>query len=253
MSGEPRLKGRRALVTGANGGLGSAISRALAAAGASVALHARVRESARELHEAILAAGGVAEIVTGDVRTAEGAGSIVAQAVEALGGLDILVNNAGIMSTVPFLDLGEDEWREVIDTNLTGYFLVGQAAAREMTAAGRGAIINVSSTRQVQCWPGSLAYASSKGGIAMLTRSMALELAPLGIRVNSIAPGTFVTGLNRSYLLDPEFMQRRIATIPVGRYGEVEEVAGAVVFLASDEAAFVVGTSIGIDGGQTLW
>jgi NAD(P)-dependent dehydrogenase (short-subunit alcohol dehydrogenase family) len=253
MTDQPRLAGRRALVTGANGGLGSAIAKGLAAAGASVALHARQKESAAEVRDAIVGAGGVADIVTGDVRTGEGATSIVGQAVDLLGGLDILVNNAGIMSTKPFLELTEEEWRRVIDTNLTGYFLVGQAAARVMVDAGTGAIINVSSTRQVQSWPGSLAYASSKGGIAMLTRSMALELAPLGVRVNSIAPGTFVTGMNRDYLLDAEFKARRVATIPAGRYGENDEVAGAVVFLASDEASFVVGASVGIDGGQTLW
>jgi NAD(P)-dependent dehydrogenase (short-subunit alcohol dehydrogenase family) len=248
-----KLDGRFALVTGANGGLGSAIARGLAGAGAAVALHARKADSAAQLRDDIRASGGVAEIVTGDVRTGAGAASIVEQALEAIGDLDILVNNAGIMSMAPFLELGEEEWRSVIDTNLSGYFLVGQAAARHMVTNGRGAIVNVSSTRQVQSWPGSLAYASSKGGIAMLTRSMALELAPLGIRVNSIAPGTFVTGLNRAYLLEPEFQAKRLATIPVGRYGEIEEVAGAVVFLVSDEASFVVGASLGIDGGQTLW
>src|SRR5690606_10352613 len=108
-------------------------------------------------------------------------------------------------------------------------------------------------TRQTQSWPGSLAYATSKGGIAMLTRSMALELAPLGIRVNSIAPGTFETELNRHYLSEPGFKRERIGSIPAGRYGDVKEVVGAVVFLASDEASFVLGASIAIDGGQTLW
>jgi NAD(P)-dependent dehydrogenase (short-subunit alcohol dehydrogenase family) len=248
-----RLSGRRALVTGANGGLGSAIALGLAREGASVAVHVRDEAKGAETRDAILAEGGTAEIVVGEVGTGAGARSIVDQAVRALGGLDILVNNAGVMSTAGFLELDEADWRRVIDTNLTGYFLVGQAAARVMVAAGAGTIVNVSSTRQVQSWPGSIAYASSKGGIAMLTRSMALELAPLGVRVNSIAPGTFVTNLNRDYATDPDFKRARVATIPAGRYGETDEVVGAVVFLASDEASFTVGTSIVIDGGQSLW
>jgi len=248
-----RLQGKRALVTGANGGLGSAIAKGLALEGAEIALHARRSESAVELRDEIRAAGGTGEIVTGDVSIGADAESIVHQAVDVLGGIDILVNNAGVMSTQSFLEMTEQEWRRVIDTNLGGYFLVGQAAAKRMVKVGSGAIINVSSTRQTQSWPGSLAYASSKGGIAMLTRSMALELAPLGVRVNSITPGTFVTNLNRQYALDPEFQRRRIPSIPMGRYGETDEVVGGVVFLASDEASFVAGASIVIDGGQTLW
>jgi NAD(P)-dependent dehydrogenase (short-subunit alcohol dehydrogenase family) len=248
-----RLKGKRALVTGANGGICSAIALGLAREGALVALHSRSADAALELRNEIVENGGVAEIISGDVSVGAQAESMVARTVELFGGIDILVNNAGIMSTASFLDMPESEWRRVIDTNLTGYFLVGQAAARRMTAAGSGAIVNVSSTRQTQSWPGSLAYASSKGGIAMLTRSMALELAPLGVRVNSIAPGTFVTNLNRQYAEDPQFKSKRVATIPVGRYGETDEVVGAVIYLASDEASFVVGASLVIDGGQTLW
>jgi NAD(P)-dependent dehydrogenase (short-subunit alcohol dehydrogenase family) len=248
-----RLAGRRALVTGANGGLGSAIALGLARAGAAVAVHSRRAEAGDVVRDAIRASGGVAETVTGDVTSAADVAEMMRQTVSGIGGLDILVNNAGIISTTPFLELEEEEWRRVIDTNLTGYFLVGQAAARIMVAGGRGSIVNVSSTRQVQAWPGSLPYSSSKGGIAMLTRSMALELAPLGVRVNSIAPGTFVTELNRHYLTEPDFREKRIATIPAGRYGNLDEVAEAVVFLASDDASFVVGASLAIDGGQTIW
>jgi len=248
-----RLDGRKALVTGANGGLGSAIAAGLAAEGAHVALHARPPQSAEELRDQIRADGGIAEIVGGELTERGAPQSIVDAAADVLGGLDVLVNNAGVMSTTPFLELSEDDWRRVIDVNLTGYFLVGQAAARRMVAAGGGVIVNVSSTRQIQAWPGNTAYASSKGGIAMLTRSMALELTPLGVRVNSIAPGTFVTDLNRHYLLEPEFQRKRIASIPAGRYGDTSEVVGAVVFLVSDEASFVTGASLMVDGGQTLW
>jgi NAD(P)-dependent dehydrogenase (short-subunit alcohol dehydrogenase family) len=248
-----RLEGKRALVTGANGGLGSAIALGLAREGAQVALHSRRVGAALDLRNEIMENGGVAETVSGDVSVGADAESVVARTVEIFGGIDILVNNAGIMSTASFLEMPEAEWRRVIDTNLTGYFLMGQAASRRMVAAGSGAIVNVSSTRQTQSWPGSLAYASSKGGIAMLTRSMALELAPLGVRVNSIAPGTFVTNLNREYAEDPQFKSKRVATIPAGRYGETDEVVGAVIYLTSDEASFVVGASLVIDGGQTLW
>ncbi|TDE14368.1 SDR family NAD(P)-dependent oxidoreductase [Jiangella asiatica] len=247
------LTGRRALVTGANGGLGSAIATGLARAGAAVAVHSRMPGGGDAIRDAIRDAGGVARTVSGDVTRADDVARLVDDAIGGLGGLDILVNNAGVMATTPFLELDETEWRRVIDTNLTGYFLVGQAAARHMAAAGYGAIVNVSSTRQVQAWPGSAPYASSKGGTAMLTRSMALELAPLGVRVNSIAPGTFVTDLNRHYLEDADFRRQRTATIPAGRYGETSEVAEAVVYLASDEASFVVGASLAIDGGQTIW
>lgn len=248
-----KLHGKTALVTGANGGLGSAIAERLAREGAAVSLHSRKAENAEELRDRILGAGGQAEIVTGDVSSGGDAAMMVAETTARFGGLDILVNNAGVMSAKPFLELSEEEWRKVIDTNLTGYFLVGQAAAKVMAAQGSGSIINVSSTRQVQSWPGSVAYTSSKGGISMLTRNMALELAPLGVRVNSIAPGTFITNMNRDYLTDPDFQKKRVATIPLGRLGETEEVAGAVVYLASDDSAFTVGASIMIDGGQTLW
>ena len=247
------LQGRRALVTGASGGLGSAIAIGLARAGASVAVHARRQEAGAAVVDEIRRAGGTAALVLGDVTQPDRAAALVDDAVAELGGLDVLVNNAGIMSTTPFLELDAEEWERVLRTNLTGYFLVGQAAARHMVANGGGAIVNVSSTRQTQAWPGSTAYASSKGGIAMLTRSMALELAPLGVRVNSIAPGTFVTDLNRHYLTDPEFKAKRVATIPAGRYGDLDEVVGAVVFLASDASTFVVGASVAIDGGQTIW
>lgn len=246
-----RLPGRRALVTGANGGVGSAVAVRLAREGARVAVHVRTAGAGHQVTAAIDAAGGQAVEVVGDLRTDPAA--VVVAAADALGGLDIAVNNAGILRDAPFLELSAEDWRAVIDTNLTGYFLVGQAAARIMAEQGTGgSIVNVSSTREQQAWPGSAAYAASKGGIRMLTRTMALELAPLGIRVNSVAPGTLRTNLNKDYLDDPEFRDRRIATIPVGRYGTAEEVVGAVVFLASDESTFVIGATIAVDGGQTL-
>ena len=248
-----RLDGKAVLITGAAGGIGSALARGLAAEGASVALHARNGDAAASLREELREGGTQVAVVSGDVRSGPGARALVADAIAQLGRLDILVNNAGVMSTTPVLDLQDEEWSRVIDTNLSGYFYVGQAAARHMAASGGGSIINVSSTRQVQANPGTTAYATAKGGVAMLTRSMALELAEHGVRVNSIAPGSFVTDLNRHYLEDRDFARGRIARIPAGRFGRTEELVGAVVYLASDEASFTPGASIMIDGGQTLW
>jgi NAD(P)-dependent dehydrogenase (short-subunit alcohol dehydrogenase family) len=248
-----RLEGKAVLITGAAGGIGSALARGMAAEGASVALHARDADAASGLRDELRGAGTRVAVVTGDVRSGPGARALVADAIEQLGRLHVLVNNAGVMNTTPFLDVQDDEWSRVIDTNLSGYFYVGQAAARHLAANGGGSIINVSSTRQVQANPGNTAYASAKGGVAMLTRSMALELAEHGVRVNSIAPGSFITDLNRHYLEDPDFARARIARIPAGRFGRTEELVGAVVYLASDEASFTTGASIMIDGGQTLW
>jgi NAD(P)-dependent dehydrogenase (short-subunit alcohol dehydrogenase family) len=247
-----KLNGRKALVTGASGGLGSAIALGLAREGADVALHGNNRDALAELAERVRALGRRAVTVTGDVGDFGTAQAMTDRAAEDLGGLDILVNNAGITSTSPFLEMPFEEWERVMRTNVGGYFAVGQAAARHMVRRRAGAIINISSTRERQAWPGSSAYCSSKGAISMLTRCMALELAPYGIRVNGVAPGTIVTGLNRSYALDEDFRTKRLASIPLGRYGETDEVAGAVVFLASDEASFMVGSSLFIDGGQAL-
>ncbi len=248
------LEGRAALVTGASGGLGGAIAVGLARAGADVACHyATDADGAARVADDVRGSGRNAVIVAGDVRSPSSAGAIVDEAARGLGRLDILVNNAGVMNTTPFLDLTEEEWDGVLDTNLKGYFLVGQAAARVMVRQGYGRIVNVSSTRQEQAWPGNTAYATAKGGIWMLNRVMALELAPHGVRVNSVAPGTIETDLNRSYLSDPEFRRRRIESIPAGRLGEPEDVVAAVVLLASEAADFMVGASVMIDGGQTIW
>ncbi len=243
------IRGLRILVTGATSGVGQALVAELVERGAEVLIHGRDRARVAAVGEGLRIASErrfVADL------------SHLAQVVQlgsaasASGPLDVLVNNAGVMSDVGFLDLEPQEWDRVLETNLRGYFLVGQAVARRMAERRSGRIVNVSSTRQTQAWPGSSAYCASKGGIAMLTKVMAVELAPLGIRVNSIAPGTILTDLNRHYLSDPDFQARRIASIPAGRLGAPDDVVGAAVFLASDEADFLVGASIMIDGGQTL-
>ena len=248
------LEGQAALVTGASGGLGSAIAIGLARAGADVACHyGRDRAGVAQVVREIRGLGRRSIALRADVRSPRAVASLVQRVVTELGRLDILVNNAGVMDTTPFLDLSASDWDRVLDTNLKGYFLVGQAAARVMSARGYGRIVNVSSTRQEQAWPGNAAYASAKGGIWMLNRVMALELAAHGIRVNSIAPGTIETDMNTSYLSDPEFRRQRISTIPVGRLGEAKDIVAAVVLLASVEADFITGASLMIDGGQTIW
>ena len=249
-----KLKGKCALVTGASRGLGRAIALGLAREGARVGVHYRGAEAEAEAVVAqIEAMGGEAAAFEADVRDKAQVEAMFQRFLERFGQLDILVNNAGVMFNTPFVDLPEEEWDLVMDTNVKGYFLCGQQAARHMVPRRTGRIINVSSTRQEQAWPGNAHYCASKGAIYMLTRVMALELGPHGIRVNSISPGTIETDLNRHILADPEFRRNRIARIPVGRLGVPEDVVGAVVFLASDEADFVNGAFLMIDGGQTIW
>jgi glucose 1-dehydrogenase len=248
-----KLGGRVAVVTGGSRGLGSAIALGLAREGATVAVCYRSGEQeAADVVGQIAAAGGTAMAVQVDTASRRSLEAMVARVVDRHGRLDILVNNAGVMNTTPFLDLSDEEWDHVLDTNLKGYFRAAQVCAREMVKHSYGRIVNVSSTRQVQANYGNTAYCASKGGIYMLNRVMAVELASQGICVNSIAPGTIETDLNRSYLSDPKFLEKRISEIPIGRLGEIDEVVGATVFLASEQASFCVGASIMIDGGQTL-
>lgn len=249
------LVGRTVLITGATGGLGRAFAFGFAKQGCAVALHTRTETdtAADQLAAEIQSLGVEVAIAVGDTSTVSGADSVVDMTLAQLGKIDVLVNNAGVMDTTPFLQLSVEDWDRVLCTNLRGYFLVGQRVARHMVEKHRGCIINVSSTRQVQAWPGNAAYCASKGGIAMLTKVMALELAGHGVRVNSIAPGTIPTGLNRQYVSDPEFQRQRLARIPAGRLGRPDDVVAAALLLASDDADFIIGASIMVDGGQTLW
>jgi len=248
-----RLHGRVAVVTGASRGLGRAIALGLAREGASIAVCYRAgQQEAQTVVETITALGGQAIAVPVDTTQRDSIEHMVHTVVAHFGKIDILINNAGIMDTTAFLDLSDAQWDAVLDTNLKGYFRTAQACARVMREHGYGRIVNVSSTRQEQANVGNTAYCTAKGGIYMLNRVMAVELAPLGICVNSIAPGTITTDLNRHYLDDEAFRARRIREIPIGRLGESDEVVGAAVFLASEEASFCVGASLMIDGGQTL-
>ena len=170
-------------------------------------------------------------------------------------GIDLLVNNAGVLKRTPFLELEEAEWDWVLNINLKGYFLVGQAVARRMAARGaEGAIVNVSSAGQAVASPSLAHYCVSKAGVEMLTKQMALELAPHRIRVNAISPGLIETDMNRQDIADPAFRERRMARIPLKEIGAPEDLVAAVVFLASNqEARLITGASLFIDGGQTIW
>ena len=239
-----------ALVTGASGGLGAHFATVLARAGARVAVAARRQEACQAVCAAIEAAGGAAIAVALDVSDATGVSAAVQEAATRLGGLDILVNNAGVTATVPLLDLEESDWDRILDTNLKGAFLVGQAAARLMRGNG-GAIINVASILGERV-AGQLApYAASKAGLLQLTRAMALEWARHGIRVNALCPGYIETDLNRAFF-QSETGQAMIRRIPQRRLGRPEDLDGALLLLAGLAGAFMTGSAITIDGGHLV-
>jgi len=245
-----QLGGRRALVTGAGSrGIGRAVARALAGAGARVALHYHDQhEAAAALAEEL---GGQA--IAADLADPAAARAMVRQAGAALGGLDILVHCAATLARVPFLEIDDAEWDRVHAVNLRGSFAVAQEAARQMAANEQGGrIVLVSSVNQDHPTPQLAHYVASKGGVRMLARAMAMELAPRRITVNLIAPGTVETDLNRAALADPAFRKAKLDLIPMAGIGAPQDIAGAALYLASDAARYVTGTTITVDGGLTL-
>ena len=249
------LEEKRALVTGAGSrGIGRAIAAALGAEGADVAVHyfgdGRV---ALELVDRLHASGRRAVALPADLADPTAARALVRRAIDDLGALDVVVCCAAVLSRVPFLELTDAEWDRVHAVNLRGYFAIGQEAARHMVARGAGGrIIMVSSVNQVTVNRGIAHYAATKGGVMQLAKAMALELAPAGVTVNLIAPGTIETDLNRAFLAQPENRQAKLRLIPMDRIGGPEDVAGAAVFLASEAAGYVTGATIVVDGGLTL-
>jgi NAD(P)-dependent dehydrogenase (short-subunit alcohol dehydrogenase family) len=251
-----RLQGQRALVTGGSRSIGRAIALGLAREGADVAVNYRQdRAAAEETAAAIRALGRRAAVVQGDTSVRADVDRLVREAIEALGAIDLLVNNAGVLKRTPLFEIAEAEWDWILDTNLKGYFLVGQAVARHMVERGiAGAIINTSSAGQLIAAPNLTHYCVAKAGIEMLTKQLALELAPHRIRVNAICPGLIQTDLNRKDIAEPAFRERRLARIPLREIGVPDDVVGAVVFLAATpESRLVTGASVFIDGGQTIW
>lgn len=247
-----RLSGKSALVTGAAQGIGFACAEALAADGASVLLADVNEAGAKKAAAALQAKGHKAAFAACDVSKKADVERAVEATVAAFGAIDILVANAGIVHAAEFLDLEEQDFDRVIAVNLKGIFLAGQAAARRMVKQGRGgAIVNMSSVNGVLAIPNQVPYVVSKGGINQLTKVMAVGLAPHGIRVNAIGPGTILTELAKTAVLGNREAERKILSrTPMGRMGEPAEIARVAAFLASDEASYVTGQVVYADGGR---
>ena len=247
------LQGRRALVTGGNSGIGEAIVRELAAAGAKVAINYVAHpESAAALVREIEGHGGAALALPADVSDAGAVAAMFDQVDRQWGGLDILVNNAGIDGPrARGWEAEVDAWQKVIAVNLTGAFLCARQALRRMTAQKSGVVINISSVHEIIAWSGYSAYAASKAAVGMMTKTLAQEAAPYGVRVLSVGPGAVRTPINRAVWSDPVSLQDLLEKIPLGRIGEAPEIARMIVVLASDVASYVTGRTIYIDGGMT--
>lgn len=246
------LTGKVALVTGASSGIGRASALALAKQGATVVVAARRMDRLTDLAKEIVSMGREALPVMTDVTKKETIAAAITKTVELYGRLDILVNNAGVAEFAPFLELTEEQWDKTIDTNLKGYFFVAQAAAREMAKHTWGRIINIASIASGGVgvgFPSVAHYCASKGGVVALTEALADELAPMGILVNCIGPGVIETEMTKGVLDNPEQAKTFTARIPLKRAGRPEEIAAAVVFLSSEEASYMTGACVYIDGG----
>ncbi|MEZ5294463.1 MAG: glucose 1-dehydrogenase [Vicinamibacterales bacterium] len=248
-----RLKGKVALVTGASQGIGRAIAERFAKEGADIVVNYRSDpDTAAEVADGARAAGVRATALQADVSVVEQVRSLIERAVAEMGRLDILVNNAGVESHAPFWDVTEADYDKVLNVNLKGVFFGTQAMVRHLRATNRpGRIVNVSSVHEELPFPNFAAYCASKGGLKMLTRNLGVELGPLGITINSVAPGAIVTPINSALLNDPAKLQSLTAQIPLSRLGTTGDVAGVAAFLASDDAAYVTGATYVVDGGLT--
>jgi glucose 1-dehydrogenase len=248
-----QLGGKVAVVTGAASGINRAIATRFAAEGANVVVADVDARGGGETAVAIVSAGGRAIAVQTDVRRRDQVEAMARAAVGAFGGIDVLVNGAGIETLVPFLDLPDEDWDRVLGVNLTGSFVCGQVVAREMVRAGRrGKIVNIASINAAIALPNQAHYVASKGGVLMLTKAMALELAPHGINVNAIGPGVVETPLTAGSLADPARRRLLMSHIPLGRVAQPDDIAGAAVFLASEASNYITGTILYVDGGWLI-
>jgi len=256
------LAGQKALVTGASSGIGRAVALALAAAGADVLVNynSQPRE-AQEVVAEVESFGRRAIAQKADVSNEDEVQAMFRKMCEEFGTIDILVNNAGLQKDAPFDEMTLDDWRFVLDVNLTGQFLCAREAVREFKrrgvvkeiSAAAGKIISMSSVHEVIPWGGHVNYAASKGGVMMMTKSIAQEVAPYRIRVNSIAPGAIKTEINREAWDTPQALENLLRLIPYNRLGTPEDVGRAAVWLASDESDYVHGVTLFVDGGMTLY
>lgn len=263
MSYSPHLlKGQKALVTGGSSGIGEAVVRQLAQAGATVVVNYRSHpEAAEKIVADIKSANGEAIAISADVSKEDEVKAMFSQMLEQFGTIDILVNNAGLQKDSALVDMTLEDWNLVIEVNLTGQFLCAREAAKEFLRRGvqphissaAGKIICMSSVHQIIPWAGHVNYAASKGGINMMMQTLAQELAPQKIRVNSIAPGAIKTAINKPAWDTPEAEAKLLELIPSNRVGEPEDVAKAAVWLASDDSDYVNGTTLYVDGGMTLY
>jgi NAD(P)-dependent dehydrogenase (short-subunit alcohol dehydrogenase family) len=247
------LKGKIAMVTGGTRGLGEVSARTLAGAGADIAVCGRSAEDLKRVTDEIRKLGRTAEGFSIDVTSKKSVSQAVDRILETFGRIDILVNNAGVNYRVPVLEFPEDEWDRVINTNLKGYFLVAQAVVPQMLQNGYGKVINMSSILGTVGLPHQVAYASSKGGVDQMTKVMAIEWARQGVRVNAIGPTYFETELVTQIRNDPERFNFINERTPMGRWGYLPELEGAVIFLASPASDFITGQTIYVDGGWTIW
>lgn len=246
------LQGKVAYVTGASRGIGKAIAVALAEHGADVAVAARTVDALEQTAKEIDALGRKALVVPCDVTSTEAVDESVQKTIDELGDLDIVVNNAGgtrFMS--PLIGMREDGWHKVLDLNLDSVFRVCKAVGEYMTGKKKGSVINISSIDGVEPTPLRVNYSAAKAGVIALTRVLAQEWAPLGVRVNTISPGAVGTDIWGSLKEDEDFVNMSISMIPMGRWAEPEEITGAAVFLASDAASYITGANFIVDGGMT--